>query len=106
MGMVLLLLLFLPIRRLADEDRSLFLLSWGSGLLIFYNMIFHSLWGSERFLYSQHWHTPLVFLFALWVATKLRVSWQRNGLVAALIGVTVINNLTVGRTLLEALSAR
>jgi len=105
-GMVLLLLLLLPIRQLAREDRSLFLLSWGSGLVVFYNMIFHSLWGSDRFLYSQHWHTPLVFLGALLVATKLHVSWQRCGLVAAVIGVTAINNWTVGRTLLEALSAR
>lgn len=105
-GMVLLLLLFSPIRQFADKDRSLFLLSWGSGLLLFYNMIFHSLWGSERFLYSQHWHTPLLFLGALWVATKFCVSWQRNGLLAALIGITVINNLTVVRALLETLSAR
>jgi len=104
-GMVLLLLLASSIRPLADKDRSLFLLSCGSGLLIACNMIFHSLWGSERFLYSQHWHTPLVFLGALWVATHLHASWQRYCLVAALIGVTALNNWTVGRTLFMALSA-
>ncbi len=36
----------------------------GSTLIIPYNGILHSFWGSELFLYASHWLIPLVMLMA------------------------------------------
>ncbi|UCE06745.1 MAG: hypothetical protein JSW07_01505, partial [bacterium] len=105
-GIALLLLLLLPIRALSNVDRSLLLLSRGAWLIIVFNVIFHSLWGSERFLYSQHWHVPLFFLFAVFVSTQLRSSRMRNSLVMASVILFAINNVMVVRTILITLLSK
>jgi hypothetical protein len=36
-------------------------------LVIAYNGVFHSLWGTEWLLYSIHWHSALLMLLAGWL---------------------------------------
>jgi hypothetical protein len=33
-------------------------------IVIIFNVLLHSFWGTELFVYSQHWHTSLVILVA------------------------------------------
>jgi hypothetical protein len=104
-GIVLFLLLLLPIRASLKTDRSLFLLSWGALLIIAFNWALHSVWGWDRFLYSQHWHVSLMFLLATLVATQLHSSRVRIALVAASVILVAVNNLVVVRTILMVLQA-
>ncbi len=102
-GIVLcLLILLLVLRVLPVTDPTLYLLSWGSLLIIGYNWVLHSFWGLDRMLYSQHWHVSLMLLLAAIVAPSLHASRVRTALVAASILLIAANNLLVLRTMLKA----
>jgi hypothetical protein len=103
-GIALFLLLLLPIRSFANSDRSLFLLSWGALLIIGFNWSLHSIWGTDRFLYSQHWYFSLMFLLAALIATQLS-SRLSTVLVAASVILVAANNLAVVRSILMVLRA-
>jgi hypothetical protein len=108
-GVVLCLLILLPVLLPAQvspyADRSILLLSWGSLLIICFNWVLHSVWGTDRMLYSQHWIVSMIFLFAVLVTTQLRSSLVRTVVVAASVILVAANNLLVVRAMLMALSA-
>jgi hypothetical protein len=89
---------WLGLRSNAPVRRALCL---GAMAIVFYNLLFHALWGKEWFLYSQHWLSPLVFVMAIplrdagryrlpvWLAASFALpliaagNWQRFGEIVA-----------------------
>jgi len=96
--MLLLVGAWLGLRSDAPVQRALTLGSVAIGL---YNLMLHAQWGSEWFLYSQHWLAPMVFLLAaplrhagkyrlpVWGATAIALTliassnWYRIGEIVA-----------------------
>jgi hypothetical protein len=48
-------------RAMASWQRSVLA---GAGLVLAFNWVLHSVYGSELFLYSQHWEIPLLVVLA------------------------------------------
>lgn len=89
---------WLGFRSDAPGRRALWL---GSISIVFYNLLFHALWGNEWFLYSQHWLAPMVFVMGTplrdpgrfrapaWLAVAIALpliaagNWQRCGEIVA-----------------------
>ena len=64
----------------------------GSILIIAYNGILHSFWGSELFLYASHWLIPLVVLMAGFLKLHPRAEGLCGAAFASLcVGVGVVN---------------
>lgn len=76
----------------------------GAALVVVFNWVLHAFYGSEMFLYSQHWELPvIVVLAALLVPGPGKRQWGPL-VAAALIGVCVVNNVYVWRAILRLLS--
>jgi hypothetical protein len=69
-------------------------------LTLAFHWILHTLWGSEWFLYSMHWHAALLTLLAGWVATHEK--WPGNAFVAALCLIGIADSVWVLREMLGA----
>jgi len=52
-------------------------------LVLAYNGVFHSLWGTEWLLYSIHWHSALLMLLAGWLVG----SKSNGGMILLMLGV-------------------
>ena len=52
-------------------------------LVLAYNGVFHSLWGTEWLLYSIHWHSALLLLLAGWLVG----SSKSNGSILLMLGI-------------------
>jgi hypothetical protein len=65
-------------------------------LIVAFNWLLHSFWGTEHFLYSQHWQLPLLLLLAglttaLFDRSRAWIPW----LVAAATAYVGVTNLTI-----------
>lgn len=70
-----------------------------------FNIVFHSFWGTEHFLYSQHWITPaLILLTGVLFGTRLR-----EPMVSGLLGLYVIavaaSNLSIVVRMVDQIAA-
>lgn len=90
-------------RRRADPlERSLYA---ASALILCYNWLLHGFWGDEEFLYSMHWHVPLVVLMAIAVLA-IPSRWRRLGtsLLAVVAAACAANSARIILALLDHLS--
>ncbi len=60
-----------------------------------YNWVFHSLFGKELFLYSQHWYVPLVVLLLTGVAEGARRRTLARILLSVLLVMSVVQSIRV-----------
>jgi hypothetical protein len=100
MGIVLLATLAwvaLKDKRLDPTFRSL---ARASLVILAFNWILHGFWGSEQFLYSQHWHVSLLVLIGAAVSVLEARRWTAVApLVICVVGVAVSNWLVLAKTL-------
>lgn len=69
-----------------------------------FNIVFHSIWGEEHFLYSQHWITPALILFS----GVFYVRPLKDRIVVAILGLYVIavavNNMSVVEGMIQQIA--
>ncbi|MEO8482740.1 MAG: hypothetical protein ABI634_11055 [Acidobacteriota bacterium] len=102
-GLALLGIAVLRIRRNSPQPGRAFLVCCASLMVIAFNWLFHSVWGVDRFLYSQHWDVALKLLFAGVLCASMRPSYRTT---VALAGITIlvgVNNVYVLRGILSML---
>lgn len=70
------------------------------------NWVFHGFWGGEAFLYSQHWHVPLMFLVAALVAAGRRRPRITTALLAVAVAAVTVSNFVVLTRMLSMLGGQ
>lgn len=68
-------------------------LAISSLLILIYNWFFHAFWGSEYFLYSQHWICSLIILISGIFLTKRSYSGPITSIFLAYLIFVIYNNL-------------
>lgn len=76
-----------------------------AALVVAFNWVLHTFYGTEMFLYSQHWGVALVVVLAGLVAGRPSYHWARRGLLAALFVVCAWNSVAVLRAVIGTLEA-
>jgi hypothetical protein len=64
-------------------------------LIIFYNWVFHSFWGNEFFLYSQHWMSSLMIVISGVFFSKFAARVSFLTVMAAFLMMVILNNFFV-----------
>lgn len=99
-GVALLAALAWGALRRGEGNAYLRSLARASLVIVGFNWVFHGFWGSETFLYSQHWHVPLVLLVAALVAAPLGRRRPAIPLLAlSVVAIAVSNLFTLAATL-------
>ncbi len=100
--LALLALVTLRKRRADGLEMSLYA---ASALILCYNWLLHGFWGDEEFLYSMHWHVPLVVLVAIAVR-GVRSRWRRlsTSLLAVAAAACAANSARIVLAILDRLS--
>jgi hypothetical protein len=80
-------------------------LLWCGLAVLAFNGLFHSVWGHEYFLYSQHWLIAAVFLAAGVFSQRPRLGPAVFVLVTLLTATVLLNNFLNIRLLLQTLAA-
>ena len=84
-------------KRLDPTFRSLARVSL---VILAFNWILHGFWGGEQFLYSQHWHVPLLILIGAAVSVLEERGWNAVvPLVICVVGIAVSNAMVLVKTL-------
>lgn len=88
-----------------ESNREILYISAASLIIIFYNFCLHSIFGSERFLYSQHWLAPLILLLSVLFGFNLRLSQGRRiGVALSFVVLVAANNALVIHHIFNTLS--
>jgi hypothetical protein len=74
------------------------------GVLAF-NLVLHSFWGNEFFVYSQHWLVPLAVILAGNLTWPGRLGRSFSGLYAALVVAVAANNLALWAEIFSTIRA-
>jgi hypothetical protein len=74
-----------------------------AALVVAFNWVLHTFYGTEMFLYSQHWGIALVVMLAGLVAGRPCSHRARRGLLAALFAVCAWNSVAVLRAVIRTL---
>ena len=70
-------------------------------VVLMFHTALHTVWGSEMFLYSQHWHAASLLLVAVNLEGRpRRVLWVGT----AILGWIALHNLALMRSMLERLA--
>jgi len=84
-------------KRLGPTFRSLARVSL---VVLAFNWILHGFWGGEQFLYSQHWHVPLLVLMGAAVSVLEARGWNAVvPLAICVVGIAVSNWMVLMKTL-------
>lgn len=95
----------LGMRRDTAQQRQVFLLCSACLAVIAFNWAFHSFWGGDRFLYSQHWEAAMMLLLVGVVVTYAPASPATTAALAAITLLVGANNLHVLADMLTVLRA-
>ena len=100
MGFALVVALAWAVVRTRLNGSPLPALARASLVMIGFNWMLHGFWGGEQFLYSQHWHVPLLVLLAALVSAGER-RWKHTAAALALCvaAVSVNNAVVLGRVI-------
>ena len=74
-----------------------------AALVVAFNWGLHTFYGTEMFLYSQHWGIALIVMLVGLVAGRPSYQWARRGLLAALVAVCAWNSVAVLRSVIQTL---
>jgi len=89
--------------RRRGADPLLRLVCLASLTIVAVNWVFHGFWGGEAFLYSQHWHVPLIVLAAASAAAGRRRPRLTMAALAVTVAAVTVSNLVVLARMLSML---
>lgn len=105
LGLFLLALLLAGSARLLRAGDPMHSLGVASLLILAYNAIFHSVWGSGLFLYSQHWHLSILLLVSGVMLGDRRRSLWGTAAIAVMLIVATFNSAVRLNEVFETLAA-
>ena len=88
---------------LVMNEHTTRLITFSAFAVIIYNWGLHSLYGTELFLYSQHWQVPLMIFFTGMFYFTRTYGLVTKGSIALLVIVSMINNLFILRFIMKTL---
>jgi hypothetical protein len=102
-GLLLVVVAVVQLGRARAQQRQAFWLCCACLMVMAFNWGFHSFWGGDRFLYSQHWEAALMLLLAVMIRAYAPASPRTTVALTAAVILVGINNVTVLRGLFTLL---
>ncbi len=85
--------------RLTSGIRIFVISAWSQ---ILFHWTFHSFFGNELFLYSQHWLIPLVIVMGVGLTARFRLAWLARSVIAILVVGAIVQNTSVFQLILTS----